>query len=299
MHSKYSFFRIAAILLAILIGTPATTRAEEANLSAYETLANALAATHKDGSFRLRGEETTVNVETADNKTTRSTRYYQINGYDIGARETFVQFENRYPDPQTGALISGPVPTRTSFLITPASILIKTSNPSTGWVKQDLTAMLPKFVSLGAMDIFFLLELLNGDHLPMYEKYVSKGGDTQYAGVDCTRVYVNINRTQFATLADELTKDIKALLGSTADGMNETQLTLMRSLARGLLSGMDAETRFTIYIDKENSRIMRVESKMDMANAYGLRLPGATSRIESSADVVLYDFGKEITRIAP
>lgn len=291
---------MAALILAMIIILPCRTYAAEGETSAYDTFVQARASTHRDGPFRLRGSETTVSTETANDITHKSTRYYHISGYDINASETFLQFDSRVMEAKTGALIGGMGSTRTSFLLVPEKIYTMTSQPATEWQEQDFTALLPKFVALGTLDQFFMLELLNSDRLPMYEKYLSHGTDTTVNGVSCRKVKADISRTQFAELAGELTKDIKALLGPAADSMTDAQLTFMQTFARGMLTNLDAEIHYVFYIEKEkDSHIVQIDAQMDMANPYGTRTPGTTSRIQSTTSVTLYNFGKEITRVVP
>lgn len=281
--------------LTCLAAAPAVNAQDTAD--AYTTLEHALAVTHAAGPFRLRGEETTITQVTADGKTNRSTRYYGITGYDADASETYLQFESRIPDPATGKPISGILSTRTAFLVTPAAVYSKTSSPPTDWTKQDIALMLPKFITLGTLDQFFMLELLNGGRLQLYKDYLSYGADADVNGADCRTVKADINRVRFPALAEELTRDVNLLLGSAAEGMTEQQLMLLQKFAQGMLANLDAEAHYTFYIEKESGRVTRIEARMDMSDPYGDKAPGKLSRIKSQSHVELYDFGKAVTRV--
>lgn len=286
------------MLLCILLFTPQAAFAGE-EMTAYERLVTAVKETHSQGPFMLRGDEVTANIETVNGKTESSLRYYAINGYDLNASETLMQFESRVLNPVTGAFNRVASPERASFLITPNRVYIQSDKTDVAWEPQEITAIIPKFLSMGTLDQFFMLELLNSGRLHWYKDDLFHGTDVSIDGVPCQTVRVDISRSRFQALASELTKDITVLLGAAAKGMTESQLTLTQKFAQGMLSGLDAEAHYIFYIEKETGRIQRISANMDMANPYGSRVPGAESRVQTKSTITLYDFGQDITRVTP
>ena len=297
LHS--SLFRFTALLLVIILLFPQAIYADTAGESAYQAFIKAREASHADRSFRIRGDEKIDFIEISDGRHSTTNAYYHIDGYNLGGVETHLQFESRFKDVQSGRLTSTLDSERTSFLLTPDSVYTKTTKPPSDWVKQDVAAMLPILVSLGAMDIFFMLELLNSDRLPMYEKFMSFGEDEVIRDAECFAIDIKISRAQYKSLVEELTNDIAALLGPAAKGMSAMQRGLIKTFARGMLGGLDASLNYTFYIDKGTLRIMQIEANLDMINPNGSRRPGSVSRIRSESSLRLFDYGQNAIRIVP
>jgi hypothetical protein len=259
----------------------------------YDVLARARYATHRDSPFRLRGEARATFSETLNGRTNSSRRYYSISGYGMDARETMLQFMEL----NTGTTQTQGEPPVYSFLLKPEGIYAQSGQPPGEWSMQDLINLLPRFIAMGMLDQFFMLEILNGDRLPLYAEYMTFGTDALVLRSDCYTVNIDINRRQFSQLAAVLTADIPALLGDAARGMSAFQLALIQRFAQGIFTGLDADLSFVVYIQKDTGRILRIESQMDMANPYGSRLPNANPRVVSEATVNLVDFGRAVTRV--
>ena len=289
---------IACILSAALVFSVAPPVGASSN-EAYAVFVAARNATHGDGVFSLNGDSIVELLETKDGKTNKNILYYSVAGYDLGAAETYLRFESRRLDNATRIPVSGPWSERTEIVLSSESVFIKTSNPQTDWVRQDVVAMIPKFVSLGAMDIFFMLELINSERLDIYSRYMTFGKDSIVGGKDCNTVRVDISREQYAVLSESLTNDVRGLLGPAADQMTELQLTIAQAFARNMLKTMDIDAGYVFHIEKSTSKILRVDMRVNMANPNGSRLPGVTSRIECSTKMSFINFGKEVQRKGP
>jgi hypothetical protein len=174
---------------------------------------------------------------------------------------------------------------------------MRTTHPYADWTKRDITALLEKFVSMGILDQFFILEILNGGRLDAYKDYMLPGEDAAVSGEDCRTVNLDIARTQSGELADILTKDIKTLLGPAARGMPDFQLTLMQIFTRNMITSMDADLHFTVYISRESGRVVKIAAKTNMADPYAYFMPGKISRIETESFLSLYDFGKYVNPV--
>jgi uncharacterized protein YxeA len=277
---------VLALIIALLSAVPAGAGAVKE--TPYQTLEKALKATHQVGVFKIKGSEKAEMTETADGKNVTVSSYeYKVTGYDAGGYETYLSFENTNEKKTT------------EFLLIPEAVCINDAGPGGKWQKKDVTAMLPKFVSLGTMDFFFMLEILNSGKLAMYEKYLSLGEDTKTAGAYISLINIEISRQQYIKLAEELTGDVSALLGPAADSFSELQLALIKSFAQAMLKSLDAEMSITFYVNKETSRIIRAESKIEMANPYGSRKKDASPRIKSASVLSFFDFCRDIERVKP
>jgi hypothetical protein len=265
VHMNMNFKRLLAIGLAVIFLLPSKTIWANEK-TAYETLAEARAITHKDGPFNIRGEAVATASETINGKLQVNNKNYRITGYDIHARETLLSFET------------------VAFLLKPEAVYIKENENA--WKPADLMVLLPKFISMGILDQFFLLEILNSDRLDWYADYMVFG--------EPDTITVTVSRTQFAELAGKLTEDITALLGEAFQGMSELQLMLLQRFIRGIFIGLEAEGMFTFYIDPATGRITQTKTQMEMTDPYGSRVPGANPKVKSQANWYLIDFGPAI-----
>jgi hypothetical protein len=272
------------ILLAVMLAMPSAVARAEGN-EAYSALSEALFNTHRDGSFRIRGEATALAAETVNGTRQVNSRQYRITGHDLNAAETMLQFE-------TLNTVSS---TFISFLLKPEAVYVKEID----WKPADLTAVLPQFISMGILDQFFVLEILNSNRLHVYADYISFEEDKEIGGEMCRGIAVTVSRDEFAELAGKLTEDIPALLGDAAKGMSDFQLLLMQRFARGIFTGLQAEGSFTFYVQPATGRIVRIETRIDMANPYGSRAPGANPRVRTTSFWRLHDFGAEVKSISP
>jgi hypothetical protein len=267
--------------IIILVMLPSYTVFAES----FNALAEARAITHSDGPFKIRGEAHVIFSETVNGTRQSENMFYRINGYDKNAMETWLQFESR-----TAASSSF-----ISFLLKPEAIYIKERE----WKMADITAVLPQFISMGVLDQFFLLEILNSERLHLYEPYIINGEEKIIGGELCQGLTVEIDRSQFTELAEKLTEDVAALLGDAAKGMSDFQLALFQRFAKGIFVGLEGGGSVTFYINPTHGRIVFIESLIDMANPYGSRAVGANPRIKSQSHWYLYDFGELITSVVP
>jgi hypothetical protein len=275
--------RFIGLLLAAVLLIPGTAWADTGD--AYQVFSDARAATHQDGPFRLRGEAAASFNETVNGAVRTNKKSYRITGYGLNASETHLQFVTS----ETTA------PVVTEFLIKPEGFYTK----KTDWVPAEIITVLPAFISMGVLDQFFLLEILNSDRLRLYEDYISFGEDKKISGVTCRAVKASINKQQFAELAEALTENITELLGDAVKGMNALHLIIIQQFARGIFMGLDAEGSFTFYIHPTNGRIVQIETEMDIVNPYGSKAAGANPRVSSQAGWQLYDFGKAVKSVMP
>jgi hypothetical protein len=265
MSMRLKPFLLLALLALLIPNAPVYAEAG----GAYDYLLTARSATHAAGPFRLHGEENvTFN---AFEKT------YTVSGYDYMATETHIQFAAEKASD--------------SFLITPEKVYAKKNADE--WASQQVTALLPMFASLGTLDQFFMLELLNGSRLEMYKDYISFGE----TGGEHTVVNVTLNREQYAAVVGALTDDVKTLLGAMADGMSDTQLIIIKAFARSLLVSLDAEMSFEFIIDSKTQLITQINTQSDMADPFGQY--GAGLRMKTDSSIQLTDFGYEVERIEP
>jgi hypothetical protein len=269
IEMKRKAWAVLALFLIFLFQLPVSA----AEIDAYDFLLTARKATHAAGPFCLSGQETVekggVEIE------------YAISGYDYMAYETHIEFTS---DAGTEA-----------YLITPETIYAREG--AAEWKAQEPIALLPLFARLGVLDQFFMLELLNGERLAIYQDYISFGKDITTEVAAFKTVELKLNREQYVALVETLTSDIKNLLGVMADRMSEFQLRLLQNFAKGMLSSLDAEMSFQFQINSETDLIERITSGSDMADPFGEVEEDA--RMKTEAAIRLTDFGKEITRIEP
>jgi hypothetical protein len=277
MGKKYIRFIIYLLTAVLLLPSIVWADAHEA----YDALTQAQMITHRDGPFRFRGEAVAAFNESNNGIMQTTQRHYRITGYNKNAGETMLQFETRH----TAA------PEVTAFLIKQDGLYTGNNNK---WESVEIMEILPRFISMGVLDQFFLLEILNGNRLHIYTDYFSFGEDKVIGGETYQAVKAAIDKEQFAELAGALTDDIAELLGDAVKGMSELQLLLIQRFVKGIFTGLDAEGSFTFYIQPSTGRIIQIETKMDMVNPYGSRIPGANPRVKTESAWRLSDFGKEI-----
>jgi hypothetical protein len=145
----------------------------------------------------------------------------------------------------------------TLLIIGDAATLIRGSRIYTyhnnAWVEKTLTGLLNQFTLMGVLDQFFVLELLTGDNPELYKPYMT---------AEENAIGITLTRQQFTALFNEWTSDLRTLLGAAADGVSDTEISLMRRMFRTVLSGLEAQGTFTFRIDPQTGAITRIETEI-------------------------------------
>ncbi|MCL2664842.1 MAG: hypothetical protein FWE82_04450 [Defluviitaleaceae bacterium] len=298
MKIKNGFFLV--IVFASLITAPfsikasAKSSASEIVLAASEFFASALYATDEAGGLRFTGTQTTAALVTKNGRTNQTHRHYQVSGYRIGS-ETFIQFDTRKLNINTGQPTDATDSKRTSLLIRPNVIYGKQSGSE--WVTQDVIRLLTQFTNMGVLDQFFILEILSGERLPLYQPHMSYGADALLLNEPHATVKVEMSAEQYAEMIEVWTQDIRSLLGPASDNMSDIELRLVQMIAHRTLTALDAEINYVFYINKKTNLITRIDGSLNTADPNGPRDPGAVARTLAKSSLRLYDFGKKIIRI--
>ena len=119
--------------------------------------------------------------------------------------------------------------------------------------EQKVAGLFAKLVSLGVLDPFFLIEILDGQRDELYRPYMSLGPD----GV----VQLALSPKESLALYEAWTSDLRGLLGAAADGMSQRELSLAETFLRQILTSLEADVQYNFHIENGLITKINIQSK--------------------------------------
>ena len=116
--------------------------------------------------------------------------------------------------------------------------------------EQRIVKLFARIVALGALDPFFVLEILSGERSVLYSPYITMESDHA--------VQLNISPTESIALYEHWISDLRLFLGM-ADGSNDKELALAESFLKEILTALKADIQYTFHIQPDTKQITQID----------------------------------------
>jgi len=123
--------------------------------------------------------------------------------------------------------------------------------------EQKVSSLFAKMVALGILDSFFMLEILTGERTEIYSPYFTQGLDNM--------LQLNLSPAESIILYEHWTSDFRGLLGAAADNMSDRELSLAEGFMRQILSALEANIRYTFYIQPDTHIITQIDIQSEIS----------------------------------
>ena len=118
------------------------------------------------------------------------------------------------------------------------------------WAEQKVSKLFAKLVSLGLLDIFLLIEILDGGRDELYLPYIVQGPDNI--------LLLKLSPAESLALYEQWTSDLRGLLGAAADGMSAQELSIAEGFMRQIFTALEADVQYSFHIQPETKRITQI-----------------------------------------
>lgn len=125
------------------------------------------------------------------------------------------------------------------------------------WDEQKVSNLFAKLVSLGILDIFLLIEILDGERDELYRPYMNSTAKDS--------ITLSLSPDESKVLYEHWTSDLRGLLGAAAEEMSERELALAESVMRQILSALEANVLYTFHLHPETSAITQIDIQTETA----------------------------------
>jgi len=115
--------------------------------------------------------------------------------------------------------------------------------------EQKVSSLFAKLVAHGLLDLFFIIEILDGRRGELYRPHMSLADGA---------IQMNLSPAESLALYEKWTGDLRGTLGAAADGMTERELQLAESVISQILSALEADVRYSFEIDPSTKKLTQI-----------------------------------------